>query len=61
MKGRRKRLFNLQAAQIHPSPHLSHLSHWPQVVQERRPQMGFLGTRVVPVGQEALEAPDETM
>lgn len=59
-KGRRKGMFNVQAVQVHPSFHPSHLSQGPQVVQERCPQMGFLGALAVREGQEVLEAPDKT-
>lgn len=53
-------MFNLQAVQVHPFLHPSRLSQEPQVVQERRPQMWFLGALAAQGGQEALEAPDET-
>ena len=41
-------MFILQAVQVHPSVHPSHLSQEPQVVQERCPQMGPLGVPAVP-------------
>lgn len=59
-KRRRRRLFHLQAVQVRPALHPSHLSPGSPVVQGRRPQTGFLGSRAVREGLEDLEAPDGT-
>lgn len=59
-KRRRRRLFHLQAVQVRPALHPSHLSQGSPVVQGRRPQTGFLGSRAVREGLEDLEAPDGT-
>lgn len=59
-KRRRRRLFHSQAVQVRPALHPSHLSPGSPVVQGRRPQTGFLGSRAVREGLEDLEAPDGT-
>lgn len=59
-KRRRRRLFHLQAVQVRPALHPSHLSPGSPVVQGRRPQTGFLGGPAVRGGLEDLEAPDGT-
>lgn len=59
-KRRRRRLFHLQAVQVRPALHPSHLSPGSPVVQGRRPQTGFLGAPAVRGGLEDLEAPDGT-